>query len=155
MLGSRMPLTAILETLAKAGEPLTKHQLQKRTLIATQSVYDWIPKMQKAKIIEVKSTGKSRTGLDMKYYGLTERGWVIASGLITDPEGLAHIPSDLRGKLTRLREIRERDIEMWIHVIRQVYVARKAAPGWRFMLLLQADKDGNVKSGMSVGFPKH
>jgi DNA-binding PadR family transcriptional regulator len=151
ILTSKMPRTKILEALALAGTPLTKYDLE-RQKIPSQSIYDWIPKMLKDDLIEEdKSKRKeSRAGLPQRYYKLTYRGWIFASGLVSNPK--MKIPEPAKGLIIREEQAREHSVEPWIDVIRQVYVSGKAAPGWSLSLTLKADKDGNVKRHISAGF---
>jgi DNA-binding PadR family transcriptional regulator len=157
-LSSKMPLAKILEALALAGKALTKYDLQKRN-IPTQSVYEWIPRMLKDGLIEEDESQRreSRVGLPQRYYRLTVDGWVAASGLVSNikipgSESLPGLAVYVDISARRQKQRREQQIQPWLHVIRQVYITERAAPGWSLTLTMKSDKDGKVKSKISAGF---
>jgi len=149
------PLVAILKTMAMAREPLNKYELQKQAKAARQSVYDWVPRMERLGWIEVDRVERSRVGLPVKYYKLTDLGLFRAAGVAAD------MSEDIRRRLGakyeeyEVRSMRSRviDIDRWIQVIREVVRSGKAAPDWEFKLEIKANKQGRVTYSVSSGFP--
>jgi len=115
--------------------------LEIKSKVARQSVYDWVPKLKKNGLIEIKPTGSGNES-----YGLTEQGWMLAAGLNLDPD---KAPARLREKylatMKQIRELHTQNADMWLPIIRQVWIDRKAPSGWSLTLKMKAQRDGRVK----------
>jgi DNA-binding PadR family transcriptional regulator len=150
------PHAAMLEALASADGVLNKYQLQKRTKLARQTVYDWVPRMEKLGWIKVARTEKSRVGLPVKYYELTDRGWFRAAVLA--PSLSAKIRERLGSKYAEYEERQkvfyERQLEPWFQMIREILRSgRIPNPRWRLSLDIRAKKQGGVRCRVRAGVP--
>ncbi len=146
-LRSKSPYVAILEAFVNSHEPLNKYQLEIKSKVARQGVYDWVPKLQKNGLIEVKDplSGNER-------YGLTEKGWIFAAGLKLDPDKVPiHIQEKYLTMIKQNKELFTQNAELWLPIIRQVWIDRRARPGWSLTLKMRAQRDGHVKVDFHTG----
>jgi DNA-binding PadR family transcriptional regulator len=146
----------IIRVLAESRNPLTKYDLEREAKLARQTVYDNVRKLKRFGIIEVAETGKSRTGLPMERYRLTERGWYCVAVRHPDLEKRARQVLGPRfGQYTeRIRLHREGEFQRWTQLIHDVVTVGRASPGWRFLWEIEADREGRIWSRVQVGFPR-
>jgi len=153
-LGSAYP--KIIRVLAESGKSLTKYDLEGRTKLARQTVYDNVRKLKSLGVIEVAETAKSRAGLPMERYRLTQRGWYCVAVRHPDLEKRARQVLGPRfGQYSeRIRTHREEEFQRWTQLIHDVLTTGHASPGWRFLWEVEADKEGKVWSRVEIGFPR-
>ena len=162
MVSSRLPMVLglgyvkIIRALAESAEYLTKYDLERKARVARQTVYDNVSKLKRLGIIEVAETGKSRTGLRMERYRLTERGWYCVAVRHPDLEKQARQVLGPRfGQYTeRIRLHREGEFQRWTQLIHDVVTVGRASPGWCFLWEIEADKEGKVWSRAAISFPR-
>jgi DNA-binding PadR family transcriptional regulator len=132
---------------------LTKHGLERHSGVARQTVYDSIPKLKRRGEIEVVGRGKSRAGLDIEWYRLTERGWLSAT--ILNPDLTERARKIIGGRLNELEETvqarREEQLQRWVQLIGPPLKTRSGPPGWFFRLEIVADSKGLVTSRVQTG----
>lgn len=136
---------------------LTKYGLERRSGVARQTVYDSIPKLKLRGEIEVVDRGKSRTGLDIEWYRLTERGWFSAAILNPDHPHLTERARKMIGRRfdeieEAVRARREERLQRWVQLIGPPLKTRRAPPGWFFRLEIEANSKGLVMSRVQSGF---
>jgi hypothetical protein len=150
------PHERILRFLAVSNQPCNKYQIEKRTGLSRNSLYRGIERLRTLRWIRVAHKGKARTGLPMEFYELTDLG-IYTLGL----RGL-ETSKLVAGRLTetKIKEFEERvslsrrtGLEQLLENIRPIWISRKAAPGWEFVLKMKANQEGRVSTKFSVGFP--
>jgi DNA-binding PadR family transcriptional regulator len=141
----------------EGSKGLTKYGLECRSGVARQTVYDSIPKLKLRGEIEVADRGKSRTGLDIEWYRLTERGWLSAAILNPDHPHLTERARKMIGRrFDELEETiqtrREEQFQRWLQLIGPPLKTRRAPAGWFFRLEIVANSKGLVTSRVQTGF---
>jgi len=162
MVSKRLPLglgvgyVKIIRALAESDRYMTKYDLERKAKLARQTIYDNVAKLKRLGIIEVAETGRSRTGLPMERYRLTQRGWYCVAVRHRELEKKAREALGARFEQykERIRLHREEDFKRWTQLIHDVYTAGRASPGWRFLWEIEADKNGRVWSNVQIGFPR-
>jgi len=149
--------------MALAGRSLNKYELEKKTKLGWDSIYDdWIPKMWAAKWIEIDPEEyELRRGKTVEYYRLTDLGLCRAIKLNPDLLENRNIRRrvdpiyhdfEKREKLARTKGY-ERRISKLTQDINQILKRRTAEPGWEANLKIRADNQGDLKYTWSYGLP--
>lgn len=150
------PAAKILQTLAASTKPLNKNQIQKDGKIASQSIYDWIPKLQRQGFIRtVGEPKKTRTNLDSYDYELTDQG--IACVATRNPDlPKSKIRQEYFNKYVSYTTYAQKEkvehVETWLQLIRQVVQTGKGTPGWGIGLEMRADENGRIRYAVQAGF---
>ena len=119
-------------------------------------MYNWLKRMKRLGWVEVASRGKSRVGLPVEYYRLTELGYFRAA--TSNPDLTAKVRSVLGDRFEKLREqATKAHLHSFREILRlaeEVYMRRTAPPNWTLKIELGADEKGRVWDSYSVRIEK-
>ena len=147
------PIPKLLRALFQAETPLNKYQIEKESKVSRGTVYNWISRMKRLGWIEVASTGRSRVGLPVEYYRLTELGYFRVA--TSNPDLTAKVRNVLGDKFKELKEkAAKTSLDRFREELRlaeEVYMRKTAPPNWTLKIELRADKNGRVWHSYSIG----
>jgi len=150
-------LTKVLTYLAQTKEDRerTKYRIEKSTKLHKQTVYNGIDRLKMMRLVKEIELGRSRVGLPVKAYRLTEQGWFSVS--FKDPKLVDVAKKQLGVRYDELQQKYRKATQEWadflVETIRELLTARKVRPGYFFNLTIKADETGRVSYKVQYPFP--
>lgn len=146
-------MAKFMRVLCESEEPLNKYQIEKRAKLSKGTVYNMVDHLRRVGWIEVASTARSRVGLPVEYYKLTELGQFRATTSNPDLEPqvrnlLGHRFEELQEKATKAHLSRFREE---LRMAEEVFTRGTAPPNWALRIELTADEKGRIKYSVRRG----
>lgn len=153
---ARTPMSRILKALAESSAPLNKYQIQKASGVGRQTLYNRLRPMKSLRWIKVVDTKKSRVGLPVELYRLTD--WGLFKAATLNPELAPRIKSILGENYVRIDEKAKRgrtaEFKEWLRTAESVVERGVAPPTWFLRIEINADETGRVLPSFSAGFSR-
>ncbi len=147
------PVPRILEALATSSLPLNKYQIQKSCKVGRQTLYNEISRFKRLGWITITATAKSRVGLPVEFYTLTDLGLYRAGDL--NPHLHDEVRTRLGGKFeqfeTTVHRNRLMHLQEHFRLFQNAIEREKAPPNWYMRLQINADAAGRVR-GYAVSY---
>ena len=146
-------MAKFMRILCEAEEPLNKYQIEKRAKLSKGTVYNMVDHLRRLGWIEVTSTSRSRVGLPVEYYRLTELGQFRATTSNPDLEPhvrnlLGHRFEELQEKATKAHLSRFREE---LRMAEEVFTRGTAPPNWTLRIELIANEKGRIRYSVRRG----
>jgi len=145
------PQNKILIYLAEVSDDSKriKYWIEKETKLAKQTLYNSILYLSLLGLIREKEVGKARTGLPMKRYYLTPRGWYKAYLLKPQLKKSAEEELEKFGRPLWVwdqehERVRKAEVDFLLEIVRNALTNERGRPGSSFNLNIIADEHGHA-----------